>query len=363
MKTIITEAGKHIMEQKAILDEQTKFYKNLYTKNPKVKFALVRSEEEPYLMEEDKLSCEGDLTEDELFDGLMTLRSNKCPGGDGLTNEFYRKFFKKLATPLKLMAHHAFENELLPLSTWRGIIFLLLKKSKDSRYVKNMRSLTLINGDYKIIAKALDNRLRTVLPKLIKSDQTGFMKGRRIGWNLRKLLDIIEYTRRANIPAVILSVDMEKCFDMISYSAIFGALKYFNFGVRFTRWVKLFYTDFQVCTQNFGYFSEYFSKTRSTNQGCIILPSIFLLISEILANKLRNNKLIKGIPINGTEFLLSQFADDMDLYLPFDKVVINEVLNTFSGIETNTGLKVSYDKTVLYHIGSIAKYECKSVYM
>ena len=42
MKLIITDCGKHITEQKSILSEQTKFYKNLYSRDPKVNFKLER---------------------------------------------------------------------------------------------------------------------------------------------------------------------------------------------------------------------------------------------------------------------------------------------------------------------------------
>ena len=91
------------------------------------------------------------------------------------------------------------------------------------------------------------------------------------------------------------------------------------------------------------------SKSRSVNQGCNISLSIYLLVGEILAWRLRNNTSIKGIKIGETEILLSQFADDMDLYLPFEKVVLNAVIQEFSHIEMNTGLKVSYEKTTMYH--------------
>ena len=187
----------------------------------------------------------------------------------------------------------------------------------------------------------------------------------------------MEYTRDQNIPAVILSVDMAKCFDRIDYSATTGSLRYYNFGEGFIKWVKLFFSEFQICTQNFGFITKERSVNqgciispgiylltgeileRSVNQGCIISPGIYLLTGEILASKLRGNPKIKGIKIKDVEYSLSQFADDMDLYLPFDKTVLNEVLQTFNDIEVHTGLKISYDKTTIYRIGSLENTKAK----
>ena len=77
---------------------------------------------------------------------------------------------------------------------------MLPKKNKDSRYVKNMRPLTLLNIDYKILAKAMDNRLWDVIPSLIHPDQTGFIAGRHIMTNIRKSLDVMEFCRARNVP-------------------------------------------------------------------------------------------------------------------------------------------------------------------
>ena len=103
--------------------------------------------------------CDSEITIEELYDAAMTLKSNKCPGGDGLSNEFYRTFFKELSVPLIQMARFSFAQGILPRTTRRGIISLLPKGSKDSRYIKNMRGLTLLNSDFKLIAKVFDNRL------------------------------------------------------------------------------------------------------------------------------------------------------------------------------------------------------------
>ena len=359
MKCIITDCGRHITDQKSILAEQTKFYKNLYAKDEKIQFKLTRNQNERYLSEEDRAMCDSELQIGELFDAIMTLKSNKSPGGDGLTVEFYKKFYKKIAKPLYNMCIHSYKKDILPLSTRRGVISLLPKPRKDARYIKNKRGLTLLNVDYKILAKALDNRLRLTLPSIISPDQNGFIKNRSICMNLRKNLDVIQYCKDEKVAALILSIDMNKCFDRVSYSAIFGALDYYNYGPSFIKWVKLFYNQFSVCTQNFGELSEFFEKGRSINQGCIISPGIFLLTSEILASKLKLNNKIKGIKINNMEYLISQFADDMDIYIPYDKVILNEVLDSLADIETHTGLQVSYDKTSLYRIGSIADSQAK----
>ena len=359
LKCVVGKDGKVTYKQKEILNMQTSFYKELYTNDRNVEFKLKREDSDPQIDVTQKEYCEADISFDEIFDAVMTLKSNKCPGCDGLTPEFYRTFFGILKKPLYNMYKHAFKRKRLPLSTRRGVISLLPKGQKDRRYIQNLRPLTLQNCDYKILAKLFDNRIREVLPSVIHTDQTGFLPGRNISTNIRKSIDIMHYCRQEKIPALILSIDMEKCFDKISYSAIFGALDYFGFGPIFSQWVKLFFTEFMVCTQNFGILSQWFYKERSVNQGCNISPSLFLLAGEILSLKLRKHKQIKGIKIIDTEFLISQFADDMDLYIPYDVTVLNAVLEVLDNIEANLGLKVSYDKTTIYRIGSLENSNAK----
>ena len=281
------------------------------------------------------------------------------PGLDGFTIEFYRKFWKKLGPLLMEMYQFSFESGTLPESVIQGLISLLPKKQKDTRYIKNMRPLTLLNNDYKILAKAVDNRLREVLPSLIASDQTGFIKGRKIAHNIRKSIDIIDVAKKEKIPMVILSIDMEKCFDRLEHQAILESMKYFNFGPNFIKWVGLFYNNFQICTQNFGHLSPFWTKGRGCNQGCPLSPGIYLLTAEIMANKLRSNPEIKGVKIGNLEYLISQFADDTDLYLHFDQNTFDATFEVLTGIETNTGLRISYDKTTIYRIGSLAGTDAK----
>ena len=201
--------------------------------------------------------------------------------------------------------------------------------------------------------------MKLVLQDLIDPDQVGFVKGRSSAQNIRKLLDIIEYTWMKRIPGLIVQVDLEKAFDRVSYSALYDILRFFGFGEKFIDWIKLLFADFNLCTSNNGYFSTYFTPTRGLFQGNPVAPFLFLFVAEILAIHLRKNPRIRGIKVGTIEYLLSMFADDLDLLLDHDRDVWGEVMNEFDQFEKITGMKVSYEKTTIYRIGSIRNSNAK----
>ena len=50
----------------------------------------------PKLTYEEKMSCEGKLTENECWIALSSMGNNKSPGNDGLSKEFYICFFDEI---------------------------------------------------------------------------------------------------------------------------------------------------------------------------------------------------------------------------------------------------------------------------
>ena len=79
-------------------------------------------------------------------------------------------------------------------SQYRGKITLMYK-SGVREDIKNWRPITLLNLDYKIIAKIYAERLKKVLPKIINSDQKAFLDGRQISESVRLTQDIIHNNR------------------------------------------------------------------------------------------------------------------------------------------------------------------------
>ena len=135
----------------------------------------------PKLSVDQQNLCEGKLTRRECWEALLLMGSNKSPGNDGLSKEFYVCFFDEIITYLPDALDLAFDQGQLLNSRHQAVITLIEKKGKDKRYLKNWRPILLINVDAKITSKASAFRIRKVITNLIHSDQMAYVKGRYIG--------------------------------------------------------------------------------------------------------------------------------------------------------------------------------------
>ena len=104
------------------------------------------------------------------------------------------------------------------------------KDKNNLTVLSNWWPITLLNVDYKILATAIAKRIELNLPKLVNSDQTGFIKGRYITQNARLLNDLMEFTHSNKLPGILLFIDFAKAFDTLEWPFIQHTLKFFNFG-------------------------------------------------------------------------------------------------------------------------------------
>ena len=144
------------------------------------------------------------------------------------------------------------KKELTP-SQYKGVL-TLLHKSGEREDIRNWRPLTLLNSDYKIIAKILAERLKVVLPKLIHSEQKGFVKGRNVSEANRLIQDVIENTDREDD-------------DRVEWGWVDHVLSKFKLGEQFREWVQMLFKYAQTCIKNNGFVSKYFNISRSCRQG------------------------------------------------------------------------------------------------
>ena len=137
------------------------------------------------------------------------MKSNKAPGLDGLTVEFYREFWVKVNFFLIDVLNKSYDENLLSFSQRTSVLSLLFKKG-DPLVLDNHRPISLLNVDLKLLACVLAQRLEKVLEKNVNNDQIGYIKNRFIGFNHRQIQDIIDFAESYNVEGAIVFVDFEK---------------------------------------------------------------------------------------------------------------------------------------------------------
>ena len=351
---LVTERNE-ITNQKEILEEVRRFYEKMYNKQDvdNNRMDQMIKNISAKLSEEDKNSIEGHLNEYECACALRDMNNNKSPGSDGITTEFYKIFWNDVKSFYVKSLNYSFENGSLTTLQKQGIISLLPKKDKNLESLKNWRPLTLLNTDYKIATKAIANRIKKFLHNIIDCSQTGFIKGRYIGENVRLIQETIEKLNNENQPGLLFFADFEKAFDSVSHEYILKCLKSFNFGTDIIKWVECFYKGATSCVLNAGCMSDFFAINRGVRQGCTLSPYLFILCIEILSATLINDQDITGIKINGKEFKTTMFADDATFAMDGSLKSFKKLISILADFKLISGLKLNINKTIVLKIGSL----------
>ena len=343
-----------IKDETQILDAIENYFNNLYMSTDGTTQddydQYIQDLSLPRLSDEERDNMEGPLTYEECKKVLETFQNDKSPGEDGFTVEFYKFFFELLGHDLIASFNEAYEANELTISQRRGVITLIPKEDGSLMDLTNWRPITLLNVDCKIATKAIAKRVEASLPKLINHDQTGFIKGRYIGENIRLIIDAMEYTKAHNIPGILVSLDFRKAFDSLEWPFIMRTLDTFNFGKSIKKWVSTFYTNIESAVLNNGFLTKWFRPSRGVRQGCPLSPYLFILSAEIMANKVRQEPGFKGIKILGNELKLSQYADDTNLFCA-DLASVEKILEIVENFGNMAGLKLNRRKTKAIWLG------------
>ncbi len=249
------------------------------------------------LTEAKRMELELAVTIEEL--DLSASQGNKSAAGmDGLSNCFIKKFWPLLRKPLHRYLPDCLRKGRLT-DSFRTAKIRIIPKKGDPKKIGNWRPISLLSCLYKVLSRALNNRLKKVRDIIFSRGQKVFTNERHIQEVLINVIEGIAFCKQNNIPACILSIDQAKAFDSVSHSYKTQVFKFFGFGPEFIHLLNTLCTNRTACVAfDDGSLSSNFDLDRGDAQGNTPSPILYNIAQQIFLFKLELCPDIKTVFIN-----------------------------------------------------------------
>lgn len=344
--------GKKLTSKEEILGEVEQFYKNLWKKstheNPALQDKYIENIKHLRISEEEEIQLETQITQLEIKHTLQGMENDKTPGPDGLSKEFYTRYWNIIKKDVQELHNNAYLFGGI-CETWKEGATTILYKKGDPNLLKNWRPITLLNTDYKLLTGILSRRLKRILPKLILPTQKCAVANRKISDVLKNIQSVTEYSEERGKEVLIVNLDQQKAFDLVNHTYLYKILDNYGLPEHFTRLIKNIYnTATSKITIN-GAKTKSIRLERGIRQGCPLSMALYAITCDPLARSIEKNENISGVRIGKATMKLQQYADDMTVFISREKE-LPIIFREFEKYEMATGQKLNAEKTEILHI-------------
>ena len=181
----------------------------------------------------------------------------------------------------------------------------------------------MLHVDTKIISEALSERLKNVLCSLISKQQTAYIKNIFIREGGRLISGIVNIYDRNNIGRYLVTIDIEKAFDLLDHKFILAILKKFGFGKNFVSWAEALVNKQKSYVIHGGITSRDFPLQRDACQGEPISAYVFILCLEILFILIKNDPNITGKEIFEYCYLYETYTDNTFFLKKYENSIVH----------------------------------------
>jgi hypothetical protein len=287
----------------------------------------------------------------EVCAAMASSRPGTAPGPDGLPLTVYKRF-KDLLLPVMVRVFVAVGSTgMVPAHFLDGAISTILKPDANPLEAVGYRPITLLNTDYRLLARVLADRLQPALQSAVSPSQTAFLKGRRSGSNVL-CLQLLADGLPADSTIVAALLDFAKAYDTIDRPFLLEVLRELGVGDAYCKWVATLLTATKARAVVNGYVSEPKLFEAGVRQGCPLSPLLYLCVAEALFRFLKQVGV--GVTAFGVPLTCTQFADDTQVYLP-SPAAVPAFLAKMQTFADASGQRLNVAKTKILLLGRAAR--------
>ncbi|XP_020249226.1 uncharacterized protein LOC109826612 [Asparagus officinalis] len=158
------------------------------------------------------------------------MDDNKAPGPEGFGMSFYKSSWSVIGDEVTKAISDFFQSGKI-LGMINSTSITLVPKVKCPKTPSDFRPIACC---------ILTNRIKSVMGYLINEAQSAFVKGKHISSNILLANEIVKsYNRKHISPRTMLSIDIKKAFDTISWNFLNEMLLGLGFPVKFINWIMV----------------------------------------------------------------------------------------------------------------------------
>lgn len=286
-----------------------------------------------------------------LTDAMRECLSSSCPGGDGLSSDFYRITWDVTGPILLELKNLVHERKGQLSDSQKSSIVSLIHKRNEKNNISNYRPIRCFNVDAKIFAKADKMRLSGRITDIIEETQIGFMPGRHIRRAPAELLRAVE--EEDDHPGYLAIMDFKEAYDRLDHAWLRKVLPHLNFGRKAISNIVSTYEGHTAQVMLNGWLGESFLIDSGIGQGSSLACFIYAIAVEPFLRTI--NKEVQGLPSNCPYNLKEiAFADDTNSGLK-DRTDCRTIIRISKVFEKASGSLISTDKSFFYPLGVYAK--------
>lgn len=282
------------------------------------------------------------ITVEEIEQTIDQMPSNKAPGPDGYTCEFYKKFKRMLIPDLLRVCNSLIQGQCSTLYPLNDSFIALIPKKTEAITPGDFRPISLINSVQKLFSKIMAERIKPMMNSLISPNQTGFLQDRFINEGFLYAQELVTLATKQKKQVGIFKADIFKAFDTLSWEFLAQILQARGFPAQWILWIKhgVLQGSSRVLVNSVA--GKKILLRRGLRQGDPLSPYLFILAMDFLAiwtEKLVNLNMLKA-PFPGCKQCIL-FADDtlfilqpQPQQLQFLKIILY-IFHDLSGLAVN----------------------------
>jgi len=185
-------------------------------------------------------------------------------------------------------------------------------------------------------------RIKEVLSSIISHNQSAFIKGREILYN------ILILPKEAHLPKVLLKINLRKAFDSIHWDFIQEMLTTLKFPTIFTKWVMACLTSVHFTVHLNGQDQGSFKGGKGLRQVGPLSPLLFVVSMEYLSRlllKVSRDPQFRFHPSCNLGLTHLIFADDLIIFSKADPPSLRLIMTALNSFHQCTSLEANLQKS------------------